>query len=62
MLAGIGLRHQHVNVAAGELCHGVAEQLLGRLVGRHDQAFSVDDDNAVERSIEHGAKQRVAAR
>ena len=60
MFAGMGLRHQHLDVLPGNLRGGVAEHLLGRLVDGQDQAFAVDDDDAVERGVEHRPKQRIA--
>jgi hypothetical protein len=62
MLAGIGLRHQHLDIATGELRCGVPENLFGRFIERQDQTMSIDSDNTVECRIEHGTKQRVTAR
>ena len=62
MLAGIGLRHEHFDVFPGNLRSRITEQLLGRFIRCQDQAVAIDDDNAVERRIEHGMKQCVTAR
>jgi len=60
VLAGIGFRHQHPDVAPGEFRGAIAENPLGRRVDRADPAIAVDDDDRVERRPDDRAEQRVA--
>ena len=43
MLARIGLRHQHFDVAPDQFLRGIAEEPFGRVVDRADCAVPVDD-------------------
>ena len=52
MLAGIGLRHQHLDIAPDQLPGGIAEEPFGRVVDGADRAVPVDDDNRIDRGVD----------
>ena len=55
MLARVGLRHQHLDVASDKLFRGIAEQPLGRVVNRADRTVPVDDHDGVDRGVDDRA-------
>ena len=58
----VRLRHEHLDVVAEHLVGAIPEDLLGGPVERRDLSRLVDDHDAVERGVEHGARAGLEAR
>ena len=56
MLFAVVPRHQHLDVVADDLAGGVFEQPLAGRVEHHHVAAGIDQDDAVDRGIDHGAQ------
>ena len=52
VLAAVGLRHQHVDVAADQLVSGISEHFLGRGIDGLDVAAGIDGDDGRDRRLE----------
>src|SRR6185312_12201266 len=59
VLVRVRRRHQHLDVAPDNLVGAVAEQPLAPLVEQLYGAGAIDDDDAVNGSVDHGAKPSV---
>jgi hypothetical protein len=52
VLAGIGLRHQDLDVSSDEFGRGIAEEPLGRVVDRADCPVPVDNNDSIDRGVD----------
>jgi len=59
MLFMVGCRHQQLDIAAGDLRGRIYEQSFARLIVNLDHSAGVDDDDAIHRRRDQGAKQLV---